>query len=426
MKQTLQPVSEPIHARIQVPGSKSISNRALLLAALANGVSEINNIQVSDDIRVFVKALSDLGISIQLDEEARKAVVGGCSGQFLNKHCMVWCGESGSLARFILAACAGLSGAYYFDGAPSLRKRPMAPLLHILASQGLTCIPSDSERLPFTVISPNGLRGGKIFVDGSKTGQVVSALLMIAPYAKSPITLHVEKLVSRSYVDLTRSVMAEFGVHVEALSEFEFTVSQPQNYVARDYQVEPDLSTASYFFAAAALTGGEVTMQAIRRYEIRQGDVAFLAMLEQMGCVIEEQNTGLTVRGPRRLQGLEVSLKDCPDLFMTLAALAPFAKTPTLITDIGHARFKESDRLKTMRKGLESLGVRVEEGDTWFRIYPSEPHGGIINAHKDHRIAMAFSVMSLRVPNIVIEGAECVSKSCPEFFQLWKALSVAP
>ncbi len=426
MKQALQPVVGPIQAKIHVPGSKSISNRALLLAALASGVSEINNIQVSDDIRAFVKALTDLGISIQLDEEARKAVVGGCSGQFLNKHCVVWCGESGSLARFLLAACAGLSGAYYFDGAPSLRKRPMASLLQILTGQGLTCIPNDSERLPFTMISPNGLRGGKIFVDGSKTGQVVSALLMIAPFAKSPITLHVEKLVSRSYVGLTCSVMAEFGVHVEVLNEFEFTVSQPQHYVPRDYQVEPDLSTASYFFAAAAVTGGEVTMQAIRRPEIRQGDVAFLSMLEKMGCVIEEGSAGLTVKGPRRLQGLEVSLKDCPDLLMTLAAIAPFAKSPTLITDIGHARFKESDRLQAMRMGLEVLGVRVEEGDTWLKIYPSEPHGGTINAYSDHRIAMAFAVMSLLVPNIVIEGAECVSKSCPEFFQLWKNLSLTP
>jgi 3-phosphoshikimate 1-carboxyvinyltransferase len=276
--------------------------------------------------------------------------------------------------------------------------------------------------LPFTLISPNGLRGGKIFVDGSKTGQVVSALLMMAPFAKAPVTLHVENLVSRSYVDLTCSVMAEFGAHVEVLSETEYSVSQPQHYLARDYQVEPDLSTASYFFAAAAVTGGEVSMQAIRRHEIRQGDVEFLSILEKMGCEVLEQNSGLTVKGPRRLQGLEVSLKDYPDLFMTLAAIAPFAKTPTVITDIAHVRHKESDRLRAMRKGLERLGVRVEEGDSWFKIYPSEPHGGTINAHKDHRIAMAFSVMALRVPNIVIVGAECVSKSCPEFFQLWEQL----
>ncbi len=422
MKQALQPVQAPIHAKVQVPGSKSISNRALLLAALANGVSEIQNIQVSDDIRIFVKALAALGISIQLDEAARKAVIGGCSGQFLNKHCVVWCGESGTLARFVLTACAGLSGAYYFDGAVSLRKRPMASLLHILTSQGVTCIPNDSERLPFTIISPNGLRGGKIFVDGSKTGQVVSALLLIAPFAKTPIQLHVEKLVSLYYVDLTCAMMAEFGVEVERVSETMFSVSQPQHYLARDYQVEPDFSTASYFFAAAAVTGGEVTMQAVRRREIKQGDIIFLSMLEKMGCEVHELSSGLMVKGPRRLQGLEVSMRDCPDLFMTLAAIAPFARTPTLITDIGHARFKESDRLKAMYKGLGRLGVRVEEGESWFKIYPSEPHGGVIHSHQDHRIAMAFSVLSLRVPDVVIEGAECVAKSCPEFFQLWEQI----
>lgn len=423
MKQVLYPARVPVHAKIQIPGSKSISNRALLLAALANGVSEIQNIQISDDIRVFVKALADLGISIQLDEALRKAVVGGCSGQFLNKHCMIWCGESGTLARFVLAACAGLSGAYYFDGGLSLRKRPMASLLDIVVSQGATCIPNDSARLPVTIISPNGLRGGKIFVDGSKTGQVVSALLLIAPFMKAPLVLHAENLVSRYYVDLTCSMMAEFGVYVEASGGMKFSVSQPQHYLARDYPVEPDFSTASYFFAAAAVTGGEVTMQAVRRQEVRQGDVVFLTILESMGCEVHEGNTGLSVKGPRRLCGVEVSMKDCPDLFMTLAAIAPFASTPTLITDIGHARFKESDRLKAMFKGLLRLGVHVEKGDSWFKIYPSEPHGGKINSYQDHRIVMAFSVLALRVPGLIIEGAECVGKSCPEFFELWKKMN---
>jgi len=422
MKQVLQPVKDPIHAKILIPGSKSISNRALLLAALANGVSEVRNIQISDDIRFMVKALSDLGVSIQLDEKAHKVVVGGCSGQFLNKHCAIWCGESGTLARFIMAACAGVSGAYYFDGAAALRKRPMGTLLNILVSQGVTCIPNDTDNLPITIISANGLRGGKVFVDGSKTGQTVSALLMIAPFARSALSIRVEHLVSRSYVDLTCSVMEEFGVHVDCPHDLEFTVTPPQSYDARDYTVEPDLSTASYFFAAAAVTGGEMTVQPIHRSAIRQGDVIFLSILEKMGCEVLEQSSGLKVVGPLRLQGAEVNMQDCPDLFMTLAVIAPFAKTPTTITGIGHARFKESDRLTVMRQGLESLGVHVEEGDSWIKIYPSIPHGGIVKSHNDHRIAMAFSVLALCVPGIIIEDAECVSKSCPEFFQMWKKL----
>ena len=178
---------------------------------------------------------------------------------------------------------------------------------------------------------------------------------------------------SASYVDLTISMMAEFAVHVEKSTtlECEYHVPQPQNFIARDYQVEPDLSTASYFFAAAAVTQGELTIQAIRRYEVRQGDVVFLSMLEKMGCEVYEQNSGLTVKGPRELQGIEVSMKDCPDIFMTLAALAPFAKTPTLIKDIGHARHKESDRLKAMREGLEEVGVKVEEGKDCLRYIPA-------------------------------------------------------
>ncbi|HSW71353.1 MAG TPA: 3-phosphoshikimate 1-carboxyvinyltransferase, partial [Gammaproteobacteria bacterium] len=233
MKKILEPLRHPLCASLEIPGSKSVSNRALLLATLADGVSEINNIQVSEDIRVFIRALTDLGVSLHFDEKARKVVVRGCQGQGLNKQVKIWCGESGTLARFMLIACAGLSGSYYFDGAASLRKRPMTSGLQVLAKQGMICLPETSENLPLALHSPVGLAGGKIVVDGSQTGQVISALLMIAPFARSAVTLQVENLVSRSYVNLSCSMMAEFGVQVEDLSEREFFVAKPQAYLAQ-------------------------------------------------------------------------------------------------------------------------------------------------------------------------------------------------
>jgi 3-phosphoshikimate 1-carboxyvinyltransferase len=231
----------------------------------------------------------------------------------------------------------------------------------------------------------------------------------------------VENLVSRSYVELTCAMMAEFGVEVRVLNANEFVVVQPQRYQARRYAVEPDLSTASYFLAAAAVTASVLTLPAIQRKKTKQGDVLFLAILEQMGCMVQETATGLTLQGPTSLQGLEVNLNACPDLFMTLAALAPFAQTPTLIHGIGHARYKESNRITAMQNGLETLGVRVEVGADFFKIYPSMPHGGIIHSENDHRIAMAFSIMALRIPQIEIMNTDCVAKSCPEFFELWRA-----
>jgi len=422
MREVLQTVQKPISAKILIPGSKSVSHRALLLAALAEGVSEIHHIQISEDVRTFVSALSELGIAVYLEEKSQRVVIAGGNGHFPKKHSVIWCKESGTLLRFLLAACGGISGAYYFDGALSLRHRPIASLLEILINQGVTCIPSDAMKLPFTLITSKPLMGGKIKIDAAKTSQMVSALLMIAPFMHSSLSLQVENLVSASYVDITCAMMAEFGVLVERKSSTEYKVISGQRYQARNYHVEPDLSTASYFFAAAAVTGGEVTIPFAHREKTLQGDSVFLTILEKMGCKIQETSSSLTVKGTLHLQGIEADMRDCPDLFMTLAAIAPFAKTPTVITHIGHARLKESDRLLAMREGLEQLGVRVEEGEDWLKIYPSTPHGGVIQSHHDHRIAMAFSIVGLRVPDMIIENSECVAKSCPEFFQLWKNL----
>lgn len=422
MKQVIRVADKPIRAHVMIPGSKSITNRALLLAALADGVSEISDILLSDDTRAFIHALQELGIVIQLDESTLSCIVGGGGGRFPRKNAAIWCAEAGTLARFLLAACASTAGEYQFDASPQLRDRPIESLLHLLCRQGAVVIPPDAKKMPFTVMGTNGLFGGEIDIESTETSQFISAMLMIAPFAKTPMMIKPQDLVGRSYVDMTCAMMAEFGVVVRRFHQFRFSIPVPQRYLARDYVVEPDFSTASYFFAAAAVTGGEMTMQPVKTKESKQGDLKFLKVLEKMGCEVIENATGLTVKGPVALRGVNIDMRDFSDTFMTLAAIAPFATTPTTITNIAHTRVQESNRITAMREGLERLHVKVEEGHDWIRIHPGTPSGIVIDSHQDHRIAMAFSVIGLRVAGVEIEHAECVSKTCPTFFQLWDSL----
>lgn len=422
MDQFIRVAQSPVHAKLIIPGSKSITNRALLLAALANGVSEISDMLISDDTLTMVNALQELGIVVQLDKNSCACIVGGGSGKFPRHEASIWCGDSGIVARFLLAACSASSGVYKFMGSEQLRKRPIVELLRILKNRGVQIISENDRQLPVIMTGVGSISGGKIAVDATETGQFVSALLMVAPFAKTPLVIQVAELVSYPYIEMTCMMMAEFGVLVRRMHQTCFSVPVPQRYQARNYRVEPDFSTASYFFAAAAITGGKVTIQPISAQDSKQGDVVFLKVLEKMGCTIIVNEQGLTVKGTAKLRGINVDMRDFSDIFMTLAVIAPFANTPTTITNIGHTRYKESDRLAVMYAELEKLGVKVERGADWLKVYPSVPQGATIDSHHDHRIAMAFAVMGLRVSGVTISGAECVSKTCPDFFKLWHGL----
>lgn len=423
MKQMIHAVEKPIRSRVVIPGSKSITNRALLLAALAEGVSEIFDILISDDTLAFIHALHELGIVVQLDEESRSCIVAGCGGQFPKQEASVWCHNAGTVSRFLIAACAASPGIYHFDATDQLRGRPITPMLRALATQGVTFTPENPEKMPFTLHGRAGLLGGDFEIPGTETSQFTSALLMVAPLAINPVTLFTHDIVSRPYVDMTCAMMADFGVLVRRMHNARFHVPAQQHYSARDYVVEPDMSTASYFFAAAAVTGGEIQIQPIDRQHCKQGDVQFLNVLEKMGCEVIETEEALTVKGPKKLNGVNVDMREFSDTFMTLAAIAPFAASPTTITNISHTRHQESNRITSTRKELEKLGVKVEEGPDWLKVYPSEPKAGVIDSHDDHRIAMSFALIGLRVPGIEIEGAECVAKTCPDFFEMWQAIS---
>jgi 3-phosphoshikimate 1-carboxyvinyltransferase len=357
---------------------------------------------------------------VAVERRGDEVVVDGAGGQFPVAEADVFCAEAGTAARFLLAAAAAGRGTYRFDAAPQLRRRPLAPLLDALRAQGGRTEPPDAGALPLT-LRAGGLAGGSLRLPGDTSSQFISALLMAAPLGHAPLELRVDGLVSRPYVSMTLRMMKEFGAGAGSTADDRFTVS-PGAYTGREYAVEPDASTASYFFAAAAATGGRVKVLGLHRGGALQGDVAFLDVLECMGCAIADEPDGVAVTGPAALAGLTVDMSDISDTFMTLAAIAPLAISPVTITGIGNVRLKESDRIAAMEENLGRTGVKTESGPDSLRVYPATPRGARIDPHGDHRVAMAFSVLGLRAPGIVVEDPGCVAKTCPTFFDLWTAL----
>ena len=416
---TIQPAPEAPDVVVRVPGSKSITNRALLLAALARGASTLRGALSAGDTRAFAAGLRALGVAV--DETAAEGWrVTGAGGRIPSAVADVFCAEAGTAARFLLAACATSEGRYRFDAAPQLRRRPVALLLEALRSQGSRTEPADAERLPLTLVA-RGLTGGSLHLPGDTSSQFISALLMAAPLGHAPLRLTADALVSRPYVDMTLAMMEQFGVPSSRDGHECFTVN-PGAYESRDYVVEPDASTASYFFAAAAVTGGRVKVLGLSRRHSLQGDARFVDVLEAMGCSVHDEPDGVVVAGTGTPAGLTVDMSDISDTFMTLAAVAPFASSPVTITGIANVRLKESDRITVTESNLRRLGVRTDSGPDFLRVYPGLPTGGRVDPHGDHRIAMSFAVLGARVPGVVIDDPSCVDKTCPGFFELWSTL----
>lgn len=411
-----------LDARVRVPGSKSVTNRALLLAALAEGRSLLRGALFADDATAFASGLRALGVTVR--QGVHGLLVDGAGGPLPAAAGDVYCAEAGTAARFLLAAAAAGDGVYRFDGAPQLRRRPLGQLLAALRDLGASTEPAAADGLPLMLLA-RGLSGGELTLPGDTSSQFVSALLMAAPLGRAPLDLQVRGLVSRPYVSMTMRMMAAFGIDASEMASDRYHVPLGR-YGARDYAIEPDASTASYFFAAAAVSGGRVLLDGLQRRGGLQGDVAFVDVLEAMGCTVTQEADGVRVAGPAALAGLDVDMTDIPDTFMTLAAIAPLATSPVTITGIGNVRLKESDRIAAMEDNLRRTGITTESGTDWLRIVPGTPHGAVIDPHGDHRIAMAFSVLGLRVPGIVIDDPACVAKTCPDFFALWSGLEQRP
>ncbi|MDB4950693.1 MAG: aroA, 3-phosphoshikimate 1-carboxyvinyltransferase [Gemmatimonadetes bacterium] len=410
----------PVHADLRLPGSKSITNRALLAAALADGESLLEHALYSEDTRIFAECLRRLGIEVIEDEAAATFRVHGRGGALDGAPAELWVGNAGTAARFITALLALGRGPYRVDGVPAMRKRPMAELLEILERQGARVrFEGQAGHVPFSIEGAGGLEGGEIEMEAARTSQQASALLLVAPYARQNTKVHVTgTLVSPSYVEMTLRLMADWGVDVVRDGPTRFTVPAGGRYTARRYGVEPDASSASYFFAAAAVTGGTVRVRGLSSRSL-QGDVRFVDVLEAMGCAVERADDWIEVRGPERLRGVEVDMNDVSDTAPTLAAIAPFASGPVAIRNVEHMRWKETDRVLAVATELRRMGVSVDERRDGLTIHPGPVSPAEVHTYDDHRIAMAFSVTGVRAPGIVIRDPDCVGKTFERFYDFF-------
>ncbi len=407
--------SGPVAGSVQPPGSKSITNRALACAALADGVTTIEGALDSDDTRVMVEALRQLGIGIEADWEQGRFIVHGCGGRIPNAQADLFVGNSGTTVRFLASLVALGQGEYRLDGTTRMRERPISDLLDSLHSLGADAISESGTGCPPVLIRARGLSGGKAEVRGDVSSQFLSGLLMAAPYAIDTVELEVRgQLVSQPYIHMTLAVMRSFGIDVAAGDLRRFVIPRGV-YRAGRYAIEPDASAASYFFAAAAITGGEVTVTGLHRQSL-QGDVELIDVLQKMGCHVEERREGIRLRGGA-LRGIEVDMNAISDTVQTLAAVAVFAQGPTHITSVKHIRHKETDRLHAVTTELRKFGAQVEEFDDGLTITPAPLHGAAIDTYDDHRMAMSMALVGLRVPGVVIRDPRCTSKTYPHYFR---------
>lgn len=393
-----------------MPGSKSLTNRALLIAGIAAGGSELVRPLRSDDTEVMATALRALGAAVdcESDEVWRVQGLGGPPHGDAALHC----GMAGTVGRFLLPVLAAGRGRFTVDAHAQLRRRPLGPVLAALRTQGAEI---DGDAFPLSMTA-SGLAGGEVSVDASVSSQFLSGLLMAAPYARQPTMLRFGALVSAAYLRLTLDVMRAFGVHPIAGEHGIEVALQP--YLPTRYEVEPDASTASYFLGSAALTGTTVRLLSLDRRRTAQGDIELVDFLERMGCSVRDGDA-LELTGPPQLHGIEADMGSSSDVFMTLACAAVFADSPTTITGIGHARVKESDRITACAENLRRLGIEVDDGPDYLRVHPGRPRAEVrLPTYEDHRIAMAFSLIGTRAP-ILLEEPSVVGKTFPDFFAEW-------
>jgi 3-phosphoshikimate 1-carboxyvinyltransferase len=404
---------------IHIPGSKSITNRALLIAALASGTSTLKNVLFSDDTEYMINALSKLGIGMDIDKEQNEITVHGKDGVLENPGEPIFIGNSGTCARFLTTAVTLGQGDFVIDGNDRMQQRPIQDLVDGLKGLGVDIETGNDSGCPPLLVHASGLKGGITTVNGSTSSQYLSSILLSAPYATHPITININgKLVSRPYVVMSTRMMEEFGARVEWNADNEITTYTDQKYIGKDeYVIESDYSSASYFGAAAALTGSHVKMTLLPKNAL-QGDEAFLGILQRMGAKILQRGNTVEVKGTDQLRGINVDMFDCSDLVPTIAVLAAFAEGTTRITNVENIRVKESDRIDALATELQKIGADVTEYRDGLQIRgnASVLHDASISTYDDHRVAMSFSVAGLKIPGIVIENPGCVAKTYPTFF----------
>lgn len=418
----IHPLHEPIDAEIQVPGSKSVTNRALIAAALADGPSTIQNPLISDDSYWLLDSLTRIGIPTNTDQNTNSIHIRGQRGIIPKSDVELFVGNAGTVARFLPPVLALGDGPYRVDGVPRMRERPVEDLVEALWTLGVGIeYEIEAGKFPL-VVRGGGIRGGVSRVSGDKSSQFLSGILLVAPYASEKIELHVETTrQGLPYVGITVDVMREFGIDVGVSEDYRSFVVEPGFYTGRDYFVEPDASGASYFMAAAAVTGGRIRIPGLG-FGSPQGDLRFAEVCEAMGCEVEVALDHVEVRGPEELKGIEVDMNAFSDTMITLAAIAPFASSPTTIKNIGHTRHQETDRISAVATELGKLGIQVEEGPDSLHITPGPISPGKVETYGDHRLAMAFAVSGLATPGIRIQNPGVVTKTFPDYFERLKSL----
>lgn len=418
----IAPIDHRIDADVVVPGSKSITNRALLCAALADGDTVLEGALFADDTEAMLSCLHELGIGLRLDRAASTISVAGCDGVLPADGGLLDARMSGTTGRFVLPMLTLGRGTYVLDGAPSLRARPMGDLLDALDGLGADVAPlGDDERLPLQV-EADGLPGGEVAVRGDASSQFLSGLLLSGPCMRRGLTISVDgPLVSVPYVTMTLDVMRSFGAGCSSDGDRRFDIAAGGYRSPGSYRVEPDASAASYFLAAAALTGGRVRIDGLGSSSL-QGDVHFAHALARMGAEVTVAEDHVEVRGTGTLRGIEIDMSDISDTAQTLAVLAPYADGPTTITGIGFIRGKETDRIAAVVTELQRCGIEATELDDGIRIEPGTPRPASVRTYDDHRMAMSFAVMGLAADGIVIEDPGCVAKTFPRFWDVFSDL----
>lgn len=403
---------------VSIPGSKSFTHRYLIMAALAEGRSQLLNGLWCDDTRYTAAALERLGATIEYTQEAVEVI--GTGGRLSCPSGPIFLDNAGTSMRLLTAVACLAHGSCVLTGNDRMRKRPIGELLEGLRFLGGMAECLEQKGYPPVRTQGSGLKGGRTVVDARRSSQFVSAILLASPYAAQPVEVAVQGLVSRPYVDVTLEGMSRFGAEAGWQDDETLRVEAPGNYEPGNYRVEGDCSSASYFWAAAAVTGGRIVTSNIDR-DSRQGDLALLELLSRMGCQVEWGADGVTVVGGS-LRGIEADMGDMPDMVPTLAIAAAFAEGTSIINNVGHLRIKESDRLRAIADGLGRLGIQVEEREDSLVIEGGKPQGAWIDPHDDHRIAMGFAVAGLATEGVQIANESCVNKSFPQFWETFEKL----
>ncbi len=422
-KLTLNPITG-VGGEVTLPGSKSLSNRILLLAAMSQGQTLIENLLDSDDIRYMLRALKALGVRVELSSCHTKATVWGTGGVFRTPEKGLFLGNAGTAYRPLTAMLATSVGKFDLVGEPRMEERPIGHLVDALQSLGADITYLKEHDYPPLAIEGKPLNGGKVKVNGQISSQFLTALLMAAPRFSHDTEIEiVGELVSKPYIDITINVLNKFGIQVENKDYQRFFIKAGQTYVSPErIMVEGDASSASYFVGAAAISGGKLKINGIGKDSV-QGDTEFANVVASMGAKVTWGEDHVLVEGGE-LSGLEFDANAIPDAAMTFATMALFAKDPVTLRNIYNWRVKETDRLYAMATELKKLGAQVEEGEDYIKVWPtSQIKHAEIETYNDHRIAMCFSLVAVGGYPVTILDPNCVSKTFPQYFQVLKSIS---